>query len=277
MSWERKAEDPHLPSCCTWVPWSLQAQRERIVRAVGGQWEALPHSPSPFLRKWSMLLHNILPPPPRHHIPDTLYSSSFYTNQPYWPHQVQVEAGHPGEKRCSGDSRPTARCWGRSRTLCLGGSCWPGAHPTPWRLSWTCWGQFWLCPGVPVIVEVPASTSMVRRWTNSFSSPGVKTGKILGKLGQVDLFSGGLLRARAPEFSLWSQKTSGRCWWNQEGHCGPSWADPLPLSSTCLLLAENFNFLGLPWVLKSKFNWRGETMQKQSKTFKQDKIIIVKP
>ena len=31
-----------------------------------------------------MLLHNILPPPPRHHVPDTLYSSSFYTNQPYW-------------------------------------------------------------------------------------------------------------------------------------------------------------------------------------------------
>lgn len=43
--------------------------------AVRGQWEALPTAPGPFLRKWSLLLHSILPSPPQHHVPDTLYSS----------------------------------------------------------------------------------------------------------------------------------------------------------------------------------------------------------
>lgn len=49
---------------------------------------------------------------------------------------------------------------------------------------------------------------------------------------------------------------------------------PHPMSpASCL--QKHFSLWGLPWVLKSKFNQRTEKMQKQRKTVKQGKIIIV--
>lgn len=64
-------------------------------------WDPLPHSPGPFLRKWSILLQSI-PPPPMHHRLDTLHCSLFYTDSQAGRPQIQVEIKHPGEKRCPG-------------------------------------------------------------------------------------------------------------------------------------------------------------------------------
>ena len=42
-----------------------------------------------------------------------------------------------------------------------------------------------------------------------------------------------------------------------------------------LVCKKNLSFLGLPQIPKNKFNQRSEKMQKERKTVKQDKIIIV--
>ena len=59
---------------------------------------------------------------------------------------------------------------------------------------------------------------------------------------------------------------------------GPSWDRPLPLPlcpPPASYLYKNVSLLGLAQVPKNKFNQRSEKRQKQRKTVKQDKIILV--
>ena len=47
------------------------------------------------------------------------------------------------------------------------------------------------------------------------------------------------------------------------------------MSSLCLLWVEKLELLDIPQVPNYKFNQRSEKMQKEKKTIKQDKTIIV--
>ena len=47
------------------------------------------------------------------------------------------------------------------------------------------------------------------------------------------------------------------------------------MSSLCLLCVEKLYLLDIPQVPNYKFNQRSEKMQKEKKTIKQDKTIIV--